>query len=363
MSLFELSLRVPLARFELALDVASDARRLALFGASGAGKTTTLECIAGWRKPRAGRIEVAGRALFDRARGIDVPVAERAIGLVPQDALLFPHWDVQRNVTAGARARGPGAAAALERALAVLELEELRARDVRTLSGGERQRVALARALCAEPSLLLLDEPLGSLDVPLRRRILPYLIRVADELDVPLVLVTHDATEVRAVCDEVVVLERGAVVAHGPPDVVLRASRVAGDFENVLRGRVVERGGGIALVELGGGARLRVPGARGSARLDVGREAVVGLRAEDVLVSLRPIEGLSARNLLPARVSELERAGDDVTLRATLGSEGTGPELCVALTAESSAELGLERGKRIHLVAKTQACHVLGWTR
>jgi molybdate transport system ATP-binding protein len=191
---------------------------LALFGASGSGKTTVLESVAGLRRPESGRIEVEGRTLYSSKDGIDLPPRARRIGYVPQDSVLFPHMNVRKNILYGAD-RGNGVR--LDRVLEILEIESLLERSVASLSGGERQRVALARALMSSPRLLLLDEPLAAVDLELRRRIVPCLRRIRDELGVPMIYVSHDAGEVRTVADRAIVLDRGSVRASGDPAAVL----------------------------------------------------------------------------------------------------------------------------------------------
>jgi molybdate transport system ATP-binding protein len=194
-----------------------DARVTALFGPSGSGKTTVLDAIAGLRTPASGSIRIGPRTLFDPARRIDLPPHQRHIGYVAQDVALFPHMTVRRNVLYGRR---EGQKLSLGTVAQMLEIDTLLDRDVPQLSGGERQRVAIARALMSAPELLLLDEPLAAVDVERRRRILPYLERVRDDLAVPILYVTHDAGEVRQLADYVVVLEDGAVVRAGSPGLV-----------------------------------------------------------------------------------------------------------------------------------------------
>ena len=190
-TLFDIELSVPLQNFELNYRLATDERCVGVFGPSGAGKTTVIEHVAGWRKGARGHVRVGEHTLFDSEAGVFLPPRVRGIGYVPQDILLFPHWNVIRNVTAG-RGRGKrrwsGSSALVARVLDTLELTPLQERPVRHLSGGERHRVALARALCSEPALLLLDEPLASLDLRLRRRILADLVRVRHEFDLPMLL-------------------------------------------------------------------------------------------------------------------------------------------------------------------------------
>lgn len=203
-----------LGRFELEVDATFSEGWTALFGPSGAGKTTLLEIIAGLRRPDAGRLVLNGRVLFDAAQKIKMPPHHRKIGYVPQDLALFPHMTVGANLLYGCTA--PDADGQLRRVAECLEITALLEKNPEALSGGEKQRVALVRALLAQPALLLLDEPLSALDVPLKERIMPYLQRVRDEFRVPTLYVTHAADEVVALCSRALVLRAGCIAAEGP---------------------------------------------------------------------------------------------------------------------------------------------------
>lgn len=219
-----LDLRLHQGAFTLDLRLRLSARITALFGPSGAGKTTVLDALAGLRRPSAGRLAVGARVLYDSAAGVDLPPHRRQIGYVAQEAALFPHLSVRSNVLYGRR---EGQRPSLEAVARMLEIAPLLDRRVPQLSGGERQRVALARAVMSAPELLLLDEPLAAVDVERRRRILPFLERIRDELMVPVIYVTHDPAEVRQVAEHVVVLDAGRVVHEGDPAAAPALGRAA----------------------------------------------------------------------------------------------------------------------------------------
>ena len=191
---------LPLAHFDLDVSFVTNGASTALYGPSGAGKTTILELIAGLRKPASGEIFLDGQPLTG------LPARERRVGYVTQDDTLFPHLSVRRNVLYGATE-------SIDHVASVLEISQLLERGVRHLSGGERKRVALARALLSNPRILLLDEPLAGVDPDLRKRVLDYLVRVREEFPIPIVYVTHEIEEAKILCDELVRIDRGTVVS------------------------------------------------------------------------------------------------------------------------------------------------------
>ena len=183
--------------------IEDDARVVALVGPSGAGKTTVLNAIAGLVTPVSGRIEVDGRCLFDSAQGINLPVHKRHMGYVFQDARLFPHLEVRRNLLYGRHGAGNGARFGFDAVVELLGIAPLLARHPRNLSGGEAQRVAIGRALLSQPAMLLFDEPLSALDQARREELIPYLQRVRDEIRLPIIYVSHHPDEVRRIADSV----------------------------------------------------------------------------------------------------------------------------------------------------------------
>jgi molybdate transport system ATP-binding protein len=210
-----------LGEFSIEASFASEGRVTGLFGASGAGKTSLINMIAGLLRPDRGIIAVDGEVLDDTAAGLHIPPHRRRIGYVFQDARLFPHLDIRQNLDYGRRMNRLAEDPALEaRVTDLLDIGGLLDRRPGKLSGGERQRVALGRALLAQPRLLLLDEPMGSLDEERKVEILPYLVRLRDEANVPMVYVSHGAGEMRQLATQVVMLRRGRVVAFGGPEVL-----------------------------------------------------------------------------------------------------------------------------------------------
>ena len=361
-----LDIALPLDRFRLEVLWETAETALGVFGPSGSGKTSLLESIAGLRRGARGVIRSEGRTWMDSTQGFALPPERRGVGLVPQDARLFPHRDVMGNVLAGRRRALKTPARRLEpdRVLEILELTGLERADVSSLSGGERQRVALARALCSAPDLLLLDEPLAGLDLPLRRKILPYLIRVQREFAVPTLFVSHDATEVRLLSREAIVLRDGRVLKRGAPDTLFTEEAVlplawAEGFENVLRGRVVESGGATATVEMEPGVRLIVPGQG----LAPGRQVAVTVRPEDLILAVQPPAGLSAQNVISGSIGGFHRATPeeegDGALLAIVNRRGAGSPILVAITTQAQRRLDLRPGTAVHVVFKAQACRAI----
>lgn len=353
--MIEIAIGLPLSRFRLEVAAALPADAVAVLGPSGSGKTSLLESIAGLRPKATGRVTIRGERVMDTDAGLRPPPERRRIGYVPQDACLFPHLNVGDNVRFGmARENG---APLFEEAVRILEIAPLLDRFPATLSGGERQRVALARAIATEPRLLLLDEPLAAVDPALRGRILPYLLRVRETLGVPFLYVTHNAGEARAVAEAAIVLRSGSVTFAGTPEAALEMMSADEDpearFDNIFAG-VLEApgaGGENGLLRIAD-ARLVVPADKDASP---GSRAVYSVAPEDVLVSTRPLEGISARNVHPGRVVSATTAGAD----AWVGISAAGVEWTARLTRTASDALGLAKGVDVWIAVKTQAFHRL----
>lgn len=213
MNLLLKNISLPLAAFSLEVNVEIQSQVTAVFGPSGAGKTSLLDLIAGLRRPDSAFIRLGERVLTDTEKKVEVPTRHRQIGYVPQDLALFSHLSVRHNLLYGYKENGHSDPAfSYDHVSELLEIGSLADRRIKNLSGGEKQRVALARALLASPRILLLDEPLASLDSALKSRIIPFLARIRDEFKLPMLYVTHDWSEVEALCTEVLVLEQGKIV-------------------------------------------------------------------------------------------------------------------------------------------------------
>lgn len=361
---FEVSLRKSLPSFPLDVSFSVRPGITILFGPSGAGKTTLLDCIAGLRTPDAGCVRIGDRTVFDSERAINLPPRERRIGYVFQDLALFPHLNVEANVAYGiSGVHAEERRQRVTRALSSLSIEQLRRRRPSQLSGGERQRVALARALVTDPSILLLDEPLTALDLPVRMKIAEDLRRSVQDLPVPVLYVTHHRDEVFMLGEKLLVLENGKLIAQGTPHDVLSAPRgetiaqLAG-FENIFDARVVaiheERGTMTCSVGSERFESAQVELETPLVRADQGSKLRVGISAGDILLATAAPVGLSARNVLPGRLLSLSQRDAIIIARVDCGVE-----LAVHLTLGARDALGLQPGKQVWVIVKTHSCHLL----
>ena len=314
----------------------------AIFGASGAGKTTLVNAVAGLLRPDRGRIEVGGRVFLDTEAGIDVPVTLRELGYVFQDERLFPHLTVRQNLAYASRFKRPPAnPTEFEAIIAMLGIEGILGRRPAALSGGEKQRVAIGRALLAKPRLLLLDEPLASLDMDRRAEVLPYLARLRDEAGLPIIYVSHARAEVRALASTVVVMAGGRVTSQGPV------------------GQVLGRGGagpGVTLPVSGQGpvtaGMVRLSTAAGDFFSLAERVPVTGARsvtviASDIVLSSAPRDLIAAPNVFEATAGEALKAGPgmmDVPL--TTGSS----RMIARLTIAEAGRIGLAPGQQVRAI-------------
>ena len=321
----------------------------ALFGRSGAGKTTLIDIVGGLVRPDRGRVAVDGQVLVDTERGIFVPSHRRRIGYVFQDSRLFPHLSVRRNLLYGRWFnREPAAAGAdLDSVVDLLGIGHLLERRPASLSGGEKQRVAIGRALLAHPRLLLMDEPLASLDEARRGEILPYIERLRDEMGVPILYVSHSVAEVARLATTVVILTDGKVTAVGPvADILPWPIRATAAACSTPRWRATTRPSSFPSLASAAG-ELQVP--RLSA--PVGAPVRAYIRARDVMLSLKPPEEISALNVLAGRITAIEPTGNGA--QADVRLDCNGATLIARLTVKSVERLALTPGRPVHAVIKS----------
>jgi len=329
---------------------------VALFGRSGAGKTSLVNMLAGLLRPDRGRIEIDGRVLFDSAADIDEPPERRRLGYVFQESRLFPHMSVRANLQYGMR-RTPASARriAFDEVVDVLGVAALLDRRPRQLSGGERQRVALGRALLASPLLLLMDEPLASLDAPRKLEILPFIERMRDRFGVPIVYVTHAMDEIIRLADTLVLIDDGRVAAVGPVEELmsrLDLRPLTGRYEagSVIAATVAGHDTEFGLTRLAfPGGTFRVP------HLDLPDGAVVRVRvrARDVSLALARPHGVSELNVFEGTVAEIGAPADgghdtDVDIRLDIGVP-----LWVRITRRSLHDLGIRPGMTVSALVKS----------
>lgn len=348
-------LRLPLAAFELQLDLTWPGHGVTvLWGASGAGKTSVLRAIAGLTRPVDGRIEVAGQCWQDSQAGLWVPPHRRRAGMVFQEASLFEHLDVRGNLEFGLKRSGTPWRA-LDAAIELLGIGSLFDRRVDTLSGGERQRVALARALSTSPRVLLLDEPLASLDAPRKREVLPYLQSVCAQLKIPVVYVTHAMDEMVRLADHVVVMQAGRATAHGPAREVFDLIAAQGwglddEPSTVLEGQVVEVEARWHLWRVQAqGLDVWIP-QEGSAP---GERVRLRITARDVSVTLDPPQGSSIQNRWPAVVQQIMPAGHPSQVLVQL--QCAQATLWARITARAAHQLKLCAGTGVWVQVKSAA--------
>ena len=354
MSLSLKNISLPLAPFTLEVNVELHGSVTAIFGPSGAGKTSLLDLIAGLRSAASAFIQLGEHVFADSEKGICLPAKKRNIGYVPQDLALFPHLSVQQNLLYGSKS-GPvaGLPFVFEHVAEVLEIQPLIRRNVTELSGGEKQRVALARALISAPRLLLLDEPLASLDAPLKAKIIPYLTRIRDEFKVPTLCVTHDRFEALTLADEIVVLIDGKVCQTGPVlDVFNRPANTAVakivGVETLLPGIITDTSEGLATVKVGSTTLTAL------APEVPGTNVFVCVRGEDVTLQRDSSAASSVRNRLATRVVSLQPEGALVRVQLDAGFP-----LCALVTRPACVELGLRESEAVTALIKAPAIHLV----
>ena len=330
----------------------------ALFGPSGCGKTTVLRCIAGLLRVD-GVCEIDGEMWQDE-NGAFLPTHKRPLGYVFQEASLFQHLSVRRNLLFGAPRKDGGRAneaIAFDEVVELLGVERLLDRSPRNLSGGERQRVAIGRALLSQPKLLLMDEPLSALDRATKNEILPFLERLRDRLNLPVVYITHDIAEVERLADQMVLMERGRVIGAGAledlqsdPTLPLAAARDAAvTFDGAVQAS--DEAYGLLTLKIRGGS-LTVP----APPAPVGERRRIRVIAGDVSLTREAPGPSSILNVLPARILSMKPVdSNEIIVVVALGADGTGARMLSRVTRKSWEALGLAEGVSVYAQVKAVA--------
>ncbi|MEC9366756.1 MAG: molybdenum ABC transporter ATP-binding protein [Chloroflexota bacterium] len=346
----EIDIKKEFNGFKLFMDTVANEGITGIFGPSASGKSTLLNCIAGFEKPDHGLISLNSEILFSSSLKINIPTEKRKVGYVHQHSALFPHLTVRKNVEFGLNlTEDSRRMITLQELVNLFHLDRIMDRGVLNLSGGERQRVALARSLAASPELLLLDEPLASLDLPFRGFILEKLKEVSRALYLNMIYVSHSISEMMALVDSVIVISSGKKLTEGNPSLLLNNGEIAdyidySSLENIVQGIVEEHLSSALSVVSIGDARLVTP----KLKLKIGERINISIKAADIIVSKYHPNAISARNILKGVVSRINSSTNFAFLDCDIG----GATLIAALTNHSLIELGFEKGDDIFLILK-----------
>jgi molybdate transport system ATP-binding protein len=345
---------------DFALDVAFQAGPgvTAVAGPSGAGKTSLINMISGISKPSSGQIRVGASALFDHARGINLPAENRDMGYVFQDALLFPHMNVRANLEYGLKSKGLGDTTLLDELVALFNLESLLSRYPAKLSGGEQKRVAIARAIAAKPNILLLDEPLNGIDPARREAFFPYLERLCTISKGPILLITHNIDEIMRLADQIILMQHGRIKAAGPLGEIANSSEFvafSGRSERgtILEGQIKSEMKDILSLDIGGTELL----VSSSVRHMHGGKARLRILARDVALATSKPEDLSVLNVVGAAIVQIEPGtGGEVDIHLDLGTGNDNPPRLISrITEHSLTRLGLCEGMNVWALIKAVA--------
>ena len=356
--MLKFSFRKRLGNFQLEIDHTITEKVTAFLGPSGSGKSTLLNCISGILNPDDGELLFSGQTLYSSQQKKCLPPEKRRFGYVFQEGHLFPHLKVRQNISYGRPRRlDSGKRIDTDTIIDILEIGELLDRYPSQLSGGQRQRVAIARALGMSPRLLLMDEPLTSLDAGLKNRILPYLYHIKQAFDIPLLYVTHSISEVMALADEAFLLSEGRITARGEPYQLLASpsalpiAQMTG-VENILALPVVVASEERGVTELAlGEQKLLVS----YTETEPGATMPIAIRARDIIVAMDPDLRMSARNILRGTIRLIAvQAG-----RVMLSVDIEGHLLSVEVTSDAREQLGLAEGTVCYFIIKASAINLL----
>lgn len=333
-----------------------------IFGPSGAGKTSLLHAIAGLAKPKAGSISIGKQVQFDASKGIHLPVEQRNIGYVFQEGRLFPHMTVEKNLLYGHKKKGDNKIA-FEEVIKLLKLDHLLAAKPSQISGGERQRTALGRSLLSSPEILLLDEPFSAVDTQLRKQILPFIIQIQQQFNIPILVVSHDLPDLLRLTQTLCVVQQGKCIGHGPYYDLLKQESIADIFGTSSLVNSIEvsvQQSKLApfsniLVWKEGDREIHIKCEQNKSKYEIGLPLRLFLHADDIALSLAPVEQVSIQN-------QLEGTIEDIIERdhARLCIVNVGFPLVVKITAASQQRMGLQTGNKVWCLFKSVAIDAVG---
>lgn len=352
--MIKLAFKQQLEQFVLDIDVDVPQHGItAIFGRSGAGKTSVINAISGLHNPDSGKILVGERTLFDSERKVNVAIEKRKIGYVFQEARLFPHYKVKGNLLYGAGHHHDKVR--FDQIVKLLDLTALLERYPADLSGGEKQRCAIARALLSEPEMLLMDEPLASLDLPRKQEVIPFLEKLSQEIQIPILYVTHSLEEILHLADHMLLIEDGRIKDSGDIETIWRSPSFQpwqrnSELSTLFKGVVTEHHLKYALsyVEIGNNIGVWMS----DIQVKEGESLRIRIHASDVSISLSKAKDSSIRNIIPATIVELAEVTDPtqpVSLRLALDS---GLSLWANITAWAYDDLKLQIGQSVYAQIK-----------
>jgi len=346
--------------FNLDIKCGLESPVVGLFGASGAGKSTLLNMIAGLVKPQSGQLNIDGECLFDSERGIDVPLHQRCIGVVFQDSRLFPHLDIRDNLNYGFDLLPTkDRRFSVKQIVDLLEIGHLLAQKPHQISGGEKQRVSLGRALLTSPRLLLLDEPLASLDVRLKHQILPFLRRIKDEIHIPMIYVSHAIDEILYLTSEIIIIEQGQLLAQGHfhniihQDNLQRIAQSLG-LENVIGAVVTSHDKTYGSTTLTHGNQIiMVP----LLAAETDAQVTISIPASSIALSLSRLENVTIQNQLLGLVTEIKQIGFRILVTVDIGES----QIVAEVTAKALETLNIAVGNSVYCLIKAPAIRPHGF--
>lgn len=346
-------------KFQVSVRLESGSETTAIFGPSGAGKSSILAMVAGLTSPDNGKIELDGEILFNKEKRINIAAENRGIGMVFQDARLFPNMNVRKNLTYAGWAGGRHGAIKFDDVISLLGLEVLLTRMPSKLSGGERQRVAIGRSLLSNPRMLLLDEPLASLDVKRRQRLLPFLKNVRDEFKIPMLFVSHEPDDVKQLADQLILVEDGRVTDSGAISHVFASNRMQNllgnrDLGVILNAKVAHYDSEYMLADaiIDGDQGMKYPVKISMASLETGNTIRLHLRSRDIAIATQNPENTSLQNSISVTIEDIQDLGIG---QVKVQCDCFGQVLLAQITRKSCDELKLQKGQSVFALIKSVA--------